>query len=376
MQIKKIVVACDSFKGSLSSLEVAQAVECGIRDAGTHCDVVKLAVADGGEGTACALTEALCGEMVSSTVHDPLMRPVSASYGMTGGRAIIEMSAASGITLVSPSERNPMLATSFGTGELIRDALDRGCRDFLIGIGGSATNDGGTGMMEALGVSFSDNEGNILPGRGSSLEHIRGIDMSGMDPRLSESRFTVACDVDTYFCGPEGAAVIFAPQKGATPEQVMALDRGLQSFQEVIRSQLRTDISQEKGAGAAGGMGGAFKAFLGAELKKGIEMVLDAQSFDTAIAGADLIFTGEGCLDSQTPKGKVPHGVLLRARKQCIPVIALGGSLRMCPELESLGFLEIAQTSTGRTLEESMMPERAAADVARKTAEIIRRLTI
>jgi len=376
MQMKKIVIASDSFKGSLSSLEVAAAVTAGIRDAGERCEVVAVNVADGGEGTAKALTEAMHGEMREVQVHDPLMRPVKAAYGIAGRTAIIEMSAASGITLLSPSEKNPMLTTTYGTGELIRDALDQGCRQFLIGIGGSATNDGGTGMMEALGAKFLDMEGRAIRCSGGKLGQICAFELGCLDERLKEASFTVACDVDTHFCGPDGAAEVFAPQKGATQEQVRLLDQGMTTLMELMRRQLGADISQVKGAGAAGGMGGAFKAFLGAELKKGIDMVLDANSFDTLIEGADLIFTGEGCLDSQTPKGKVPQGVLLRARRKGIPVIALGGSVKMCPELEALGFLVTAKTSTGSTLEESMKPERASADIEKKTAEIIRRLSI
>ena len=197
-----------------------------------------------------------------------------------------------------------------------------------------------------------------------------------MDDRLRVSRFTVACDVDTPFCGPEGAAAVFAPQKGASPAQVDMLDQGMQSLQSVILAETGCDLSTTKGAGAAGGMGGALKAFFGADLKNGIEMVLDAVSFDSLIKDADLVITGEGCLDSQTPKGKVPYGVLRRARKQGIDVLALGGGVKMCPELEAMGFIGIAKTSTGRTLEESMEPVRAADDIAKKTAEIIRRLTI
>lgn len=374
--MKKIVIACDSFKGSLSSAEVAAAVTRGIRMAGEDCEVISLNVADGGEGTALALTGALGGSIIETEVHDPLMRPVTAGYGIAGDMAVIEMAAASGLPLLSPSERNPMETSSCGTGELIRDALDHGCRKFLIGIGGSATNDGGTGMLEALGARLLDRDGKALHGCGASLSSIDRIDTAAMDDRLRESRFTVACDVDTPFCGPEGAAAVFAPQKGASPAQVDMLDQGMQSLQSVILAETGCDLSTTKGAGAAGGMGGALKAFFGADLKNGIEMVLDAVSFDSMIKDADLVITGEGCLDSQTPKGKVPYGVLRRARKQGIDVLALGGGVKMCPELEAMGFIGIAKTSTGRTLEESMEPVRAADDIAKKTAEIIRRLTI
>lgn len=361
--MKKIVIASDSFKGSLSSAEVAQAAAEGIRAACGTCGIISIAVADGGEGTSAALSAALGGEMVEATVHDPLMREIKASYGIVEDMAVIEMAAASGLPLLSPSERNPMVTTSYGTGELIMDALERGCRRFLVGIGGSATNDGGTGMLEALGVRFSDAKGRTLHGCGGSLADIAAIDCTAMDQRLNNASFTVACDVDTPFCGPEGAAETFAPQKGASAEQVRELDCGMQALQGVICKCTGIDISGVKGAGAAGGMGGAFKAFLRAELKNGIEMVLDAVSFDDIIKGADLVITGEGCLDSQTPKGKVPYGVLLRARKQGIPVAALGGSVKMCPELEGLGFAAVVKTSTGSTLEESMEPSRAAADV-------------
>jgi len=304
---------------------------------------VKIPVGDGGEGTVETLITAMGGEAVSCVVHDPLMRSVEATYGILGDNrtAVIEMATASGLTLVPVSERNPLRTTTYGTGELIKDAMDRGCRDFLIGIGGSATNDGGTGMLQALGFRFLDRKGNELGLGGQILNQIYEIDCSRALSQLRETSFTIACDVNNPFYGEKGAAYVFARQKGADDAMVRLLDEGLRNFAEVIKRTGRIEIDDIPGAGAAGGLGGGFVAFLKAELKPGIQMVLDALRFDECIRGADLIITGEGKLDKQTCMGKTPCGVLQAGMRQGIPVIVMGGSVEEVEALNKSGFLAV-----------------------------------
>lgn len=330
----KIVIASDSFKGSLSSAEVAESIARGLKTVLQDCELLKISVADGGEGTVDALRESLGGHSVSCKAHDPLMREIEAEYTILADKrtAVIEMASASGLTLLSTEERNPMKTSTFGTGEMIADALSKGCDRFLVGIGGSATNDGGMGVFSALGYRFLDRDGRQLPPCGESLAKVAGIDCSRVNPRLQEAVFTVACDVDTPFCGREGAAYIFAPQKGASSEEVEILDCGLENFASVISASLGRDISSVPGSGAAGGLGGAFLAFSNSSLKKGIDMVLDAIDFDSMIEGADAVITGEGRIDSQTFKGKTPFGVMCRARQKGIPLYAIGG----CAELDGV----------------------------------------
>ena len=373
MDMKKIVVASDSFKGSLESIQVAEAAERGIRKIYPGCEVLKVNVADGGEGTVRALVESLGGKMVHVMVPGPLDDLVSAEYGLAGDTAIIEMASASGLTLIPEERRNPLVTSTYGTGVMICDAIGRGARKFLVGIGGSATNDGGTGMLRALGYRFNDSKGNELEGCGANLEKIATIDMDGVLTELKECSFTVACDVDTPFCGPKGAAHVFARQKGASEADVLRLDAGMKHFAEVVKQHFGTDISDMEGAGAAGGLGGGFKAFLGAALERGIDMVLDAIDFDSKIKGADLIFTGEGRIDFQTPKGKTACGVLARAKKQDIPTIALGGCVADCPELEGMGFAGIFPVIHAAVpLETAMDPQTASANVERTVREILR----
>ena len=348
----KIVIASDSFKGSLTSAEVADAAELGIRTAvkDTPLDIVKVPVADGGEGTAAALAAAVGGRMVTATAADPLGRPVQAAYALipapSGAQvAVIDMAAASGLPLLTKEERNPLKTSTFGTGELILDALDAGCREFIIGLGGSATNDGGMGMLAALGIRFFDASGRELSGCGCSLEAVSRIDLSELVPSVKEARFTVACDVDTPFCGPQGAAAVFAPQKGACKQDVEKLERGMQNFAAVIKNTFGTDISGMPGAGAAGGLGGAFCAFLGATLRKGTDIVLDSIGFDSLLEGADYVITGEGRADFQTPKGKTAAGVLARAKVAGVPAILIAGKIEHCKELDGMGFRALLQTA-------------------------------
>ena len=323
----KVVVASDSFKGCLTSMQVAEGVEAGIRKCCPDCQVVKLAVADGGEGTVDALLETMGGRRVSAEVSDPLGRPCMAEYAILNDEvtAVMEMSSASGLTLLKHEERNPLLTSTYGTGQLIADALDRGCRRFLIGIGGSATNDAGMGMLEALGCRFLDEDGNALQGCGESMSRIATIDLSNLRLEIGESEFIVACDVDSPFHGPEGAAYVYGPQKGATPEMVIRLDAGLRNMADLIAREMGIQVADMPGAGAAGGLGGAFKAFLNAELRKGAEMVLDAIGFDEIIKDADLVITGEGRIDAQTMTGKLPYAVARRAGIRGIPVLAICG---------------------------------------------------
>lgn len=363
----KIVVASDSFKGSLSSLEVADAAAKAINECIPGCCVEKVEVADGGEGTMEALHRTLGGVKVAVEVCDPLGRAITASYVKLadGVTAVLEMAVASGLPLLAPQERNPMKTSTYGTGQLIADALRKGCRKFLIGIGGSATNDAGMGMLEALGVRFLDAEGNLLHGSGESLEKVEDIDLSGVCAGLAESEFIIACDVDAPLYGPKGAACVFAPQKGADAEMVAMLNDGLEHFSSVVKRVTGKDVSDIPGAGAAGGLGGGFVAFLPARLERGIEMVLDAISFDERIRGASLIITGEGRVDFQTLTGKTPYGILKRARRQGIPVVAIGGSVVLGEkETSEAGFAGVyAVTPSDMPLEEAMKPETAVRNI-------------
>ena len=368
----KIVIASDSFKGSLTSVEVAQAAARGIKAVYPDCDVVAVNVADGGEGTIEAVVDALGGEIVHTTVSDPLGRPIQARYGIAGKKAIIEMAAASGLPLLSSEERNPWITSTYGTGEMIMDAIQRGCSQFLIGLGGSATNDAGMGMLQALGFKFYDFNGKeIIDCRGGRLQDIADIDDTFVPKAVREAQFIVACDVDTPFCGPEGAAPVFAPQKGANAEVVAKLDAGMTSFAHVIENKYGINIVPLTGAGAAGGMGGGFRAFLNASLQRGIDMVLDAIDFDYTIQSADLIITGEGKIDSQTAKGKTAAGVLSRAKKQNIPVIAIAGCAEICESVKQMGFAGIYPiTEEKLPLEIAMQTEVAAMNVEKTVKKI------
>lgn len=340
--MKRIVIASDSFKGSLTSVEVAQSATKGILEVYPDCKVTQVNVADGGEGTVDAVVDTLQGEKITISVSNPIGKPVDATYGIAGDTAIIEMAAASGLPLLAAEERNPWVTSTYGTGEMILDAIARGCSKFLVGIGGSATNDAGTGMLQALGFRFFDNNGILIENCcGGILGEIASIDDTQVPEAIKNAQFTVACDVDTPFCGPIGAAYVFAPQKGASPEMVQQLDEGMASFAKVIEAKYGIDIVPMAGAGAAGGMGGGFRAFLNATLKKGIDMVLDAIGFDFIISGADLVVTGEGKVDFQTAKGKTAAGVLARAKAQGIPVVAIGGCVEMCDSLREMGFAGI-----------------------------------
>ena len=325
----KIVIAPDSYKESLSALEVAQAVEAGFRQVFPDADYVLVPVADGGEGTVDAMVAATGGRKETVTVSGPLGEPVEAFYGLTGegDTAVIEMAAASGLALVPPDRRNPLLTSSRGTGELIRAALDAGARRFILGIGGSATNDGGAGMVQALGARLLDLEGRELDGSGGDLARLERIDVSALDPRLAECRIEVACDMDNPLTGARGASAVFGPQKGATPEMVQVLDANLARLARIVGRDLGVAVDTVPGAGAAGGMGAAMLAFFGATLKPGIEIVTAAVDLDTHVRDADLVITGEGRIDFQTVHGKTPIGVARVAKRHGKPVIGIAGSL-------------------------------------------------
>lgn len=373
----KIVIASDSFKGSLSSIEVAQAATRGIKAVYPDCEVVAVNVADGGEGTVEAVVEALGGEIVRCRVSDPLGRPIEARYGIAGEKAIIEMAAASGLPLLQPEERNPWMTSTYGTGEMIMDAIQRGCRQFLVGIGGSATNDAGTGMLQAMGFRFYDSsENEIQHCCGGTMHQIARIDDSQVCEEVRQAIFTIACDVDTPFCGKDGAAPVFAPQKGADEMMVKRLDEGMSSLAQVIENKYAINIVPVAGAGAAGGMGGAFRAFLDAKLQRGVEMVLDSIDFNAIIQDADLIITGEGKIDFQTAKGKTAAGVLAHAKAQDIPVIAIGGCVEMCESVQQMGFAGIYPiTEEKLPLEIAMQPEVAAKNVESTIQKIISSLS-
>lgn len=369
----KIVIASDSFKGSLSSLQVADAAREGIQAVDPACECIAVNVADGGEGLTDALVWSLKGEMITSFAADPLKRTIKTFWGKIGDMAVVETAAASGLPLLSNSERNPMKTTTYGTGQLIAEAIECGCKKFLVGLGGSATTDAGMGMLCALGWKFLDAEGQELPGCGESLQKVCSIDDSAVLPSVKNCSFTAACDVNNPFYGPRGAAYVFGPQKGADADMVAALDEGLKNFAEVIKEKYGTDISEVAGAGAAGGLGGAFLAFLGGELKPGIDMVLDTIGFDRTISGADLVITGEGRVDSQTPGGKTAAGVLKRCLAAKVPCVAVGGCVRMCPELENAPFAGIFPITDGPcTLEQAISPETARRNVARTAGQIVK----
>jgi glycerate 2-kinase len=325
----KFVLAPDSFKESMTAKEAADAMERGIKKVIPDADCVKVPMADGGEGTVQSLVDATEGEIIWTEVTGPDEKKVNAMFGILGDKetAIIEMASASGIHLIKKEERNPLFTTTYGTGELIKAALDKGVKTILIGIGGSATNDGGAGMVQALGAKLLDKDGNELPFGGGALNRLHKIDLSGLDSRLENTNVEVACDVTNPLTGKTGASNIFGPQKGATPEMIETLDANLKHYAEVIKEQLGKDVENIPGAGAAGGLGAGLMAYLNAELKRGIDLVIKYTKLEEKMKGADCVFTGEGSVDSQTVFGKTPYGVSTTAQKHNIPVIAFAGRI-------------------------------------------------
>lgn len=323
----KVIISPDSFKGTLTALEAAQAIEKGIKQVYEGIETILLPVADGGEGTVDALVLATNGHYLKTTVLDPLGREIEASFGVLGNQTtcVIEMATASGITLLHNNERNPRIASSFGTGQLIKYALDQGFRDFIICIGGSATNDAGVGMLRALGLRLVDEFGLDVQKSIEGLFDIKRLDFSNWDPRLAESKISIACDVDNPLVGEKGASIVFGPQKGVQEDEVEYFDQALTYFADIVEKEKGIRLHEFKGAGAAGGMGGALIAFLGGQFHQGIHLVLEEMKYKEKIQGADYVFTGEGKSDRQTLHGKAPFGVLECAKEYEIPTVLLSG---------------------------------------------------
>ncbi len=325
----KIVIAPQGFKGNLTALEVARAIEEGVKRIVPDAETVLKPMADGGEGTVQALVDATGGELITTEVTGPLEERVNAHWGILSDKttAVIEMASASGLPLVPPEKRNPFITTTYGTGELIRAALDRGCQKLIIGIGGSATNDGGVGMAQALGARLLDADNKELPFGGAALAKLERIDISGMDPRLADFEVTLASDVNNPLCGPRGASAIYGPQKGASPEMVKQLDAALSHYADVIKKDLDIDLREVPGAGAAGGLGLGLMVFLKAKAVPGIDVVIRATNLVADLKGAEIVFTAEGRIDCQSAMGKVPTGVALAAKEFGATVIALAGEV-------------------------------------------------
>ena len=325
----KIVIAPQEFKESLRGIEIARAMREGVIRVWPDAETELVPVADGGDGTLQSLVDASGGEIMSATVDDPLGRPIDAIWGALGDgqTAVIEMARSSGLAILTPEERNPLITTTYGVGELMLQALDAGYRHLIIGIGGSATNDGGAGMAQALGARLLDADGNELARGGGALSELDRIDVSGLDPRLSDTTIDVACDVNNPLCGETGASAIFGPQKGADPETVKYLDAALHRFGELLERDLGQDVMVVPGAGAAGGLGAGLMAFTNARLRPGADIVIDALDLDARLEGASLVIVGEGQTDRSTIFHKAPVAVAQRAKVQGTPVIAISGSL-------------------------------------------------
>ena len=374
----KVVIAVDSFKGSLSSMEAGRAARAGILAARPDASVTIKPLADGGEGTADALIEGLGGSKIDITVTGPMGQPVQACYGYldASSTAVIEMAAAAGITLVAPEERNPHIASTYGGGEMILDAAARGCRDFIIGIGGSVTNAGGIGMLKALGFRFLDKDGRDAGEGGQALGKIMSVDTGGRNPLLTGCRFQVACDVTNPLCGKNGATYIYGPQKGVTEDLLEQLDADMAHYAAVTAEALGSGHAVAKGAGAAGGLGFAFLSYLGAVLTPGVDLILDAVGLREELADADIVVTGEGRLDAQTAMGKAPAGVARLAKAYGIKVIAFAGSVAKgasaCNEAGIDAFFPVIRGVT--TLEEAMKPDTARENMTAAVEQVFRLL--
>lgn len=388
----KIVIAIDSFKGSMTSMEAGNAAKAGILSVKPEVSVIVKPLADGGEGTTDAMIEGMHGEKITLTVTGPMKNPVSCYYGYLPKTktAIIEMAAASGITLVPSKQKNPLLATTRGVGEMILDAMSRGCRNFIIGIGGSATNDGGIGMLKALGYEFHDQNGNDVGEGGQALAKIASINIANKNPLLTECSFHIACDVKNPLYGENGATYIYGPQKGGTPDMLPILESGMRNFARVTAQMIKNNSSAEEtdidklcdmlankpGAGAAGGLGFAFSCFTPSELVPGIELILNTINFENDVKDADIVITGEGRLDHQTAMGKAPVGVAQIAKKYGAKVIAFAGSVTpdatACNAAGIDAFFPIVRGVT--TLEEAMETENAKANLTAAVEQVFRLL--
>lgn len=372
----RIVIAPDSYKGSVSALCVAQAIERGVQRVFRNAEIFKAPIADGGEGTVEALVAATSGTFCQTAVTGPLGETVIAQWGLLGdgATAVIEMAAASGLPLVAPDRRDPRITTSRGVGELIRAALDRGLRRLIIGIGGSATNDGGAGMAEALGARFLDAAGASLPPGGAALNRLAAIDLSGLDPRLRETQVQVACDVDNPLCGPRGASAVYGPQKGATSAMVAELDAALRRYGRIAARTFGRDVTEQPGAGAAGGLGAALLWFANARLQPGIGIVIEAAGLRDRIRRADWVITGEGATDDQTAFGKAPVGIAKVAQEFGVPVVCLSGGLGRDYQTIYASGIDAAASTTPRpmTLEDCLAAGPALIeDAAERLARLI-----
>lgn len=375
----KAVIAIDSLKGSLSSVQAGSAAAEGIRRVYPDAQIDIFPIADGGEGTVDALVTGLKGKKQTVSAMDPLGRPIVCEYGiLPNGTAVIEMSCAAGITLITKEERNPLHTTTYGVGEVIRDAIARGCRNFVIGIGGSATNDGGIGMLQALGFGILDAVGKPVSMGGKGLQEITAITTENALPELKQCRFQIACDVTNPLCGSHGCSAVYGPQKGATPEMVAQMDTWLQNYAGIVKTVLPHSDQNMPGAGAAGGIGFAFAAFLNGKLVSGIDLILREIDIETHIQTADIVITGEGRLDAQTVMGKAPIGIAKIAKKYQKPVIAFSGCVtdgaKVCNSHGIDAFFPIVKGAC--TLEEAMDSENAFRNMADTAEQAFRLLKI
>jgi glycerate 2-kinase len=372
-----ILIAMDSLKGSLSSIEANKVMAQGLLQVESNWTIQTVPVADGGEGTVEALVNATDGEFIEAVVTGPLGKPVRSTYGILGNKvtAVIEVAEACGLPLLTKEQLNPLNTTTYGVGELIKDALEKGCSEFIIGLGGSATNDAGVGMLQALGYQFFNHDGALIGFGGAELKSIAKVDARNVSDKVKAANFQVACDVNNPLYGPNGAAFIYGPQKGATPDMVEELDNGLRHFAGVTLKQSGIDLQQISGAGAAGGLGAAFAGFLNGKLESGVELVLEQTQLEKKLKGVDFVITGEGKLDGQTSMGKAPAGIAREAAKHSIPVIALAGDISEgSPSLYESGITAYFTIVSGPiTLEEAMNPEVTLKNL-RRTAEQIGRL--
>ena len=370
------VVAFDSFKGSLTSLEAGSAVREAILDIDSDSAAIVLPLADGGEGTVDAMYNGLGGAVVKTTVTGPLGEAVTAQYCILpdGKTAVIEMAAAAGLPLVPENKRNPLKTTTYGVGEIIKDAIGRGCNRFIVGIGGSATNDGGVGMLSALGFEFTDADGNPIPHGAEGLEHLAHISCENALPQLQECTFLIACDVTNPLCGELGCSRVFAPQKGATDADIVRMDLWLKAYADITKALLPNADPQYPGTGAAGGLGFAFMAYLGAELRSGIKIILDEIGFEKHLQNADVVITGEGRLDYQSAMGKAPVGVAQLSKKHGKRVIAFGGSVSEdALKLKALGIDELYPvTPKDMPLSEAMKRDVAYKNLYNTALKVLR----
>lgn len=374
----RYLCAPDSFKESLTAMEAARAMAQGIENADHDAEVRCLPMADGGEGAARALVDATGGSMRAVPVHDPLGRPVEGHFGLLadGTTAVVETAEASGLALLEAKERNPLIASSYGTGELMLAAVRSGAKRIIVGLGGSATNDAGAGLLQALGVRLLDKNGNDLAHGGAALANLTTIDISTMDPALKNVAITAACDVTNPLTGPTGASAVFGPQKGASKDDVATLDAALAHFAQVIDSQLGVAVNDVPGAGAAGGIGAALKGFLNAEFRPGIAIVIEQSGLDAAAQWADVVFTGEGSIDFQTKFGKTPAGVAETAKRHGKPVIAVAGHIGTgIDELHEVGIDAVFGIAPGAASLSELLAD-AAANVTRTTEQIVRTLQL